>query len=110
MSSVFFLFLAGSVTELVAITCKAIGGTFMYTFLGISSIALALLGAYLTAFGLRIRPQYSDDLIKAIESKKKDLVMITDVRQRKGFIWWGLACLSIAALIQFCLLVVSRGQ
>ncbi len=72
----------------------------MDSLLQIVTIILALAGAYLLAFGLKVEKQYSDDVVKDLEPKKKGLLIITEVTQREALIAWGLGLLTLASILQ----------
>jgi hypothetical protein len=72
----------------------------MHSLLQIVTIILALAGAYLLAFGLKVKKQYSDDVVKDLELKKKGLLIITEVTQREALIAWGLGLLTLASILQ----------
>ena len=67
------------------------------------SIILVLIGAYMLAFGLRIREGISKDLRKELELDKPNLICPSDVKQRPLLFSFGLILITIGAVIQIAL-------
>ena len=70
-------------------------------------VILALIGAVLLAFGLKVKKQYSDDLAEELKLREKKLIVITEVTQQKSCLYWGLILLGIAAFIQILLFIYT---
>lgn len=68
------------------------------------AIILALGGAFLLAFGLRIRTGIEENFKKEMELEKKGLISPSDVQQNATFFILGLALIFLATLIQISIL------
>lgn len=68
------------------------------------SIILGLVGAYMLAFGLKVKQLISDSgLEKELEEQLKDKIVPSQVKQNTCLFTWGLSMITAAAFIQFCL-------
>jgi uncharacterized membrane protein YuzA (DUF378 family) len=108
MRYVFFLFLAGFLFEFYLVLWKIIGSSRMETWSQVFAIIFGLVGAYFLAFSLRIKTQYSEDLIKELNLSEKGFVIPTEVSQKKRMFWWGFGLITVAAIIQI-FLIISRS-
>ena len=79
----------------------------MYKLVQVISVVAALIGTFLLAFGLKIRPGISDDLRKELKIEENGLVSPSDVQQRWRFVVWGLVFVTIAALLQVWLILCN---
>ncbi|MBI5579607.1 MAG: hypothetical protein HY895_10680 [Deltaproteobacteria bacterium] len=107
MQYVFFLFIAGFVIEFCIFFWKQIGSNTLETYANLVSIILGLMGTYLLAFSLKIKSQYSIDLVKLLKLEDRDLVSPTEVKQKNKSFWWGLILLTFVAMIQFSLAITK---
>lgn len=71
------------------------------------SVILALGGAFMLAFGLRVRTGISDDLRKQLHIEERNLISPSDVRQRTGLTTCGLVIIILAAVFQLWAIVCS---
>ena len=69
------------------------------------SVILALIGTFLLAFGLKLRPGISEPLRKGLDLENRDLVSPSEVRQRNALVWTGLVLISVAAAIELYVVV-----
>ena len=76
--------------------------------LQIASLALGLVGTWLLAFGLKVRPGISRDLRKELGLDETDLIAPSDVRTRPGLFWGGLLLLTLAGTLQAVALLLPQ--
>lgn len=105
MQYVFYLFILGFLSAFWLGLWNQIGSKNLDIWTNIISVVFGLLGAYLLAFSLRIKTQYSKDLVEMIRATDKELLILTEVSQRHKLFWWGFTFVTIAALIQLFLLL-----
>lgn len=73
------------------------------------SIIIGLIGAYCLAFSLKIKAQYSKELIRELKIDEEAYTIPTRVSQREDLFWLGFALITVAALIQIFLLISKSG-
>lgn len=65
-----------------------------------TSVIFVLIGAWLLAFGLRIKEGIAPELKKELDIEKMGLISPSDVRQRPFLFRSGLALISFGALLE----------
>ena len=109
MQCVFGLFLVGFCFEIFLILWKTNGGNTMEIWTNVFSIIIGLAGAYCLAFSLKIKAQYSKELIKELKIDEKIYSIPTNLSQREGLFWLGFILIAVAAIIQIFLLICKTG-
>jgi len=109
MQYVFGLFLVGFCFEIYLSFWKTNGGNAMEIWTNVFSIIIGLVGAYCLAFSLKIKTQYSKELIKELKIDEKNYTIPTEVSQRDGLFWLGFILIAVAAVIQIFLIISRSG-
>ena len=105
MRYVFFLFLVGFCFEIFISFWKIYGGNTMVLWTNVISVIIGLIGGLCLAFALKIKTQYSKELIRELKLDEDIYIIPTSISQREGLFWWGIGLITAAALIQIYLLI-----
>jgi hypothetical protein len=109
MQFVFCLFFAGFLGELYIVFWKQGYIKTMEIWSNIFSIVVGLIGAYCLSFSLKISTQYSKELVKELKLDEENYTIPTNVSQREGLFWWGIALITLASLVQMFLAIAKAG-
>ena len=78
----------------------------MYKIAQTASVIFALVGTFLLAFGLKVRPSISEDVKRDLHLNNNKIDP-SGINQRTSLVWWGLILISLAAATELYFIICS---